>query len=195
MKKSLLYLPLLVFLVFILKSCSYENPMSVSDVQINQTGVTETDEYQEKIFIANIILSDNTVVGSLGVFKQLDRLSFEFTLNGPKYVKNLHFGYSLLSMTLPLSGNCPNVNNFQIHKTNLPVGTRKYVINLPKSIFTVMPRDTYTLYGAAELELESATDHPDCTYAWVAGSNFANCGSFAKYFLMKEISWYPKPLP
>ncbi len=195
MKKSLLYFPLLVFLVFILKSCTYENPTSVGDNQLNEPGTVQTDEYTEKIFIANIILSDNTVVGSLGVFKQLDRLSFEFNINGPKYVKNLHFGYSLLTMALPMSGNCPNVTNFQIHKTNLPVGTRKYVLNLPKSIFTVLPRDTYTLYGAAELELETTADHPDCTYAWVAGSNFPNCGSFAKYFLMKEISWYPKPLP
>jgi hypothetical protein len=181
MKKLLLYLPVLIFLVLIFKSCSYENPISASD---EQQAIEQLDG-SSSIFATDLVLSDNTKIGRVSIDYGGLGLNIIITIRNSSYIKNIHFSYSENAFTIPVTGHCPNIENFIVQVHNLPSSTKRYAISIPKNKFSDTKIDVF--FGALQVEFENLNNDPKCNVAWANGRNFPNCSSFGKYFTIKDL--------
>jgi len=186
MKHIYYLISIFIIIVFISHGCNYgdsllTNPHSSSYGEFSDgpvdTGLSVID--YSKSYTTNLITSNNTVIGTLKV--RLDTLNFyfKFTVNNQYYLKNIHLSVTQLLNRIPLTGNCPNVNNFNHQVYNLPANTRTYSFVIPTAS---MELSRNTLFVSAKIDYENSSFSPECLVAWAKGVPFPNCNEFSKYF-------------
>ena len=186
MKKLLYFLPVILVIVILTKGCNYENPM-VSTIQNPAPsemvmGPIDSGLYtihMGQIFQTLLITSNNVRIGVLKVWYDTNKFYFKFVADNAYHFKNLHLAAVQERFRIPLTGNCPNIENFNYQIHDLPNNTRTYTFTAPY-IFLKPPR---TFYISSQVEYEnSLTEDPKCNVAWAKGVAFWNCTEFSRYF-------------
>jgi hypothetical protein len=181
MKKLLYFLPVILVIVILTKGCGYENPMVSNDQILITDGPIDSGMYtihMGQIFQTLLTTSNNVRIGVLKIWYDTNKFYFKFVADNAYYLKNLHLAAVKERSSIPLTGNCPNIENFNYQVHNLVHGVT-YTFTVPY-IYLKPPR---TFYISSQVEYENrSSDDPKCTVAWAKGVPFWNCTEFSRYF-------------
>lgn len=173
------------------KGCNYENPLdstiqSPAPTELNM-GPIDSGMYtihMGQIFESLLITSNNVRIGKLKVWYDTNKFYFKFVADNSYYLKNLHLAAVKERVSIPLTGNCPNIENFNYQVHNLVHGVT-YTFTVPY-IYLKPPR---TFFISSQVEYENrSSDGPKCTVAWAKGVPFWNCTEFSRYFGLRYSS-------
>jgi hypothetical protein len=180
MKNYLITLLLFVLLLTVLKGCGYDSPVEVAG---NTPAFTTDGPEDTTVVFKKLINESNVQVGSLDIRNDNGKVYFTFVVPNNKYIKNIRLSMKHTLSQIPIGSNqCPTTDNFEKKVLNLPNTTHRYVIAMPY----VVPTKDFRFYSSAQVDIEPVSAvSPDCTVAWVEGSSFPGCTSFAKYFTHK----------
>jgi len=186
MKKLLQFLPFILVIVILSKGCNYDNPLVTTtqnpapDEMI--MGPVDSGMYtihMGQVFQTPLITSNNVQIGMLRVWFDSSYFYFKYVAGNAYYLKNIHLAAVRDRYRIPLSGNCPNIENYNYQIHNLPANTATYTFKVPY-IFLRPPR---TFYISSQIEYENrSSSDPKCLVAWAKGVPFWNCTEFSKYF-------------
>ena len=177
MKKSLSTFPVILLVLLLLKGCNFENAVTPDEQSNAQTGNTNDPG---RIFVKNLLTSPTNAIGKAIIWNDSVNIYIRLVSNSNYYFKNIRISFSSTFGGIPLSGNCPDYNNFQYKVLNLPNNTKIYTKTLPLSI---LPSKFITRYIAVQADVETVSLEPNCTLVWADGNAFPNCSTFSKYFI------------
>jgi len=187
MKKLIYLLPLLLVIVILSRGCNYDNPL-VSTIQNPVPsdmiyGPIDSGMYtihMGQIFEAPLITSANLHIGVLQVWFDSTNFYYKYIADSAYYLKNLHLAAVSERFRIPLSGSCPDIENFKNQVHNLPANTKVYVFTVP---IASLETPSHTVFVSSEIDYENITSfEPNCLVAWARGVSFWNCTQFNKYF-------------
>jgi hypothetical protein len=185
MKKLIYLLPVLLVILFTTKGCNYDNPLisTIQDPAPSELNMGPIDSgmytiHMGQVYQTLLTTSNNVRIGILKVWYDTNKFYFKFVADNAYYLKNLHLAAVKEKNSIPLTGNCPNIENFNYKIHNL-VNTVTYTFTVPY-IYLKPPR---VFYISSQVEYENrSSDDPKCSVAWAKGVPFWNCTEFSRYF-------------
>jgi len=138
MKKLLHFLPFILVIVILSKGCNYDNPIVTTVQNPAPTemimGPVDSGMYtihMGQVFETPLITSNNVQIGKLRVWFDSSYFYFKYVAGNAYYFKNIHLAAERDRNRIPLSGNCPNIENYNYQIHNLPANTATYTFKVP----------------------------------------------------------------